>query len=169
MWTKYEDPLQFVCDIIQKEMDLGESNVWIYNEKRDIPKNKKGVYVVVGEEDAQVATNFKNYISDTGLTEQQTVLTMARISVDIFSYDDSARLRKAEVLMALKSDYSENMQQANCISIRSLPASVLNASGAEGPKIINRFNIVFKLFYRQDKQKAVNYYNQFPQEVMINQ
>lgn len=157
------DALGLVCDIIQKELDLADGRVYLYNQKIFEPKDA-GVFVVVQVLKCKPFAN-TNIVDGTGagLDSIQSINMQALISIDIISRDLSALVRKEEVLMALNSNYSESQQELNSFSIGQLPpgAQFVNLSNIDGAAIPYRFNISVSLQYFVRKIKAVPYFDQF--------
>ena len=162
------DILKYICQIIEHELNI-PGQVWIYNNKINIPNDEK-LYVIVSFLTEQViGNNVKYEPTTTGLNEISTVNTLASITIDILSRGTAARDRKAEILMALFSTYSQQIQCANSFQIARNGFNITNVSEAEGAAIPYRYNLTFNATYATSKTKAVDYYDTFTKDLKTNE
>lgn len=166
---------QYVVDIIRKEMGLDQQHIWIQAQNRKIPPNSDDLYVVVGVVDF-LPISSKSYFKeeyDSGdepaTIERQILYGRANIQVDIFSRSNEARNRRGEVLMALNSFYSQEVQNNKQFRIFELSSSFLNLSGLAGGSDINRFTIRFYAMVAETKDKSSDYYDVFNEELHIEE
>lgn len=153
--------LMLLCDIIQMEMGLEAGQVYIYNQKIDIPTDSK-LYIAVGIETCKPYTNMLIPSgAGTGLHSIQQTNFMATCSVDILSRGVQARDRKEEVIMALQSIYAQSQQETNGFYVAKLSTAFVNLSQVDGAAIPYRFNISINLQYAVRKVKSVPYFNTF--------
>lgn len=166
---------QYIIDVLKQQLGLTDNQIWLRWQTRTVP-NENGLYVVVGMVDSRpvsaqsyieerenrparilaengdfLITENGDYLSDESEIffrefEVQRVQTMDTIQIDIFSRDNSALLRRFEVMAALRSFQSQQIQEKNFFKISRLPASFLNTSGAEGGSNLNRFTLTFNCF-----------------------
>ena len=151
-------PINFICDIIEREMSLQRGRVYLWDQKVNIGKDD-GVYVSVGILSCKAFGN-SNRMNSSG-EEVQSVNMQAQVSITIESRSMDAVTRKEEILMALKSQYSQQQQALNSFGIAGLPTSFLNVSEVDGEAIPYQFNIVISMQYFVTKTKAVDYYDTF--------
>ena len=160
--------LKLICDIIEHELDI-KGQVWIYNNKINIPNDDKLYVIVSFLSEKIIGNNLKYEPNDNGgLNEIATVNTMASVTIDILSRGTAARDRKAEVLMALFSTYSQQEQEANGFNIARNGFNITNVSEAEGAAIPYRYNLTFNATYATAKTKAVDYYDTFTKELITD-
>lgn len=158
--------IQRFCDVIRTEMNLDADQVWIYNQKVDIPPDDR-LYVVVSILNCKPFSNINKMIpTDSGLEEKQMTNFYANLSVDILSRSTEARDRKEEIILALHSVYAQQMQEAHGFSIARLSNAFANISDVEGSAIPYRFNITVGIQYLVTKQKEVDYYDTFENSVI---
>ena len=100
---------EYIVDIIRKEMGLSQQNIWIHSQNRKIPPQSQELYVTVGCVDFLPISSKSRYDPETD-EEVQTVYGRASVQVDILSRSLEARQRRAELLMALNSFYSKEVQ-----------------------------------------------------------
>lgn len=147
---------QIIADILMNEMGLAEDQVWIRNQNKEVPADKR-MYIVVGETDSQAMAVTNNAIDTVaGMDEIQQVQMRENIMIDLFSVTNEASQRRLEVLAALSSIYSQQAQELNIFKIFDMPTSFLNTSAAEGGSTLNRFSILIRCFVWYRKQKPIS-------------
>ena len=160
------EPIKNICNILQTQLDLTDKQIWIYNQKRDIP-NDFGIYYVVQYGGQRIIGNIRKEIAtEDGLKEYQSVHSLAVFSVDIFSRSSQARQAKDLVIMALNSTYSQQVQEANGFQIARNSFQVTNTSEVEGVAELNRYSISFNVTYMTETTKSIAYYDTFGKEVI---
>lgn len=156
---------EYIVDIIRKEMGLSQQNIWIHSQNRKIPPQSQELYVTVGCVDFLPISSKSRYDPETD-EEVQTVYGRASVQVDILSRSLEARQRRAELLMALNSFYSKEVQDKKQFRIFELPQTFTNTSGLEGGSEINRFSLVIRAMISQDKIKSTSYYDTFNAQIL---
>lgn len=151
---------EYIVDIIRTEMGLNQQNIWIHSQNRKIPPQSMELYVTVGCVDFLPISSKSQYNPDED-TEVQTVYGRASVQIDILSRSLEARQRRAELLMALNSFYSKEIQEKHQFRIFELPARFINTSSLEGGSEINRFSLIIRAMISQDKVKSSAYYDTF--------
>lgn len=154
--------LKFLCKIIQTQMALSNDQVWIYDQKRNIPVTSN-LWVVVRFLTGRVFGN--NSIVDplTGLETQSSYMNGV-FAIDIFSKDISALARKEEIVMALVSQFSQRQQELYAFKIARTPIAFTDLSAVEGPAIPYRFSINVQVQYVTKLQRSVDYYDHFSEQ-----
>lgn len=151
---------EYIVDIIRTEMGFDQNNIWIQSQNRKIPPQSNDLYCVVGVVDFKPISSKSRFLSDTN-QEEQTVYGRADVQVDLMSRSNEARQRRLELLMALNSYYSKNLQDANCFRIFELPRNFINTSGLQGGSDINRFTLIIPTMVSETKVKDTDYYDTF--------
>lgn len=165
---------EYVVDIIRKEMDLDQQHIWIQAQNRKIPPNSNDLYVVVGVVDF-LPISSKSYFKeiqesdDVATIERQILYGRANVQVDIFSRSNEARNRRGEILMALNSFYSKEVQDSKQFRIFELPSTFINLSGLAGGSDINRFTMRFYAMIAESKDKSSEYYDTFNEDLHIEE
>lgn len=161
--------LQLVCDIIQKSMGLNEGQVYLYNQKIDIPTDSQ-IYIAVGVISCKPFGNTKTSDgSGLGFRNIQSTNFQSLLSIDILSRSIEALNRKEELLMALNSQYSQTQQELNGFYIARLSSAFANLSEVDGAAIPYRFNISVNVQYQITKTTPVDYFDSFqPVSVVTN-
>lgn len=165
---------EYIVDIIRKEMNLNQQNIWIHSQNRKIPPQSQELYVTVGCVDflpISSKSRFK-YVDATQTDpefgqEIQTVYGRASVQIDILSRSLEARVRRAELLMALNSYYSKEVQDKHQFRIFELPARFINTSSLEGGSEINRFSLIIRAMISEDKTHKTDYYDTFNANLKI--
>jgi len=167
---------KIIVDILVNELDLPET----YNNgipsvvigSQNFPLgNVEDLQIVVSNVDTTIISNkneleVSNADDTTPGTERQTISAIETIQIDMFSKDNSARQRRVEVLMALQSYYSKEMQEMYQFKIFKIPSTFINTTSAEGGSQLNRFTINFLCSTWYEKIKNFSdYYEKFPARV----
>lgn len=159
---------EYIVDIIRKEMNLSQQNIWIHSQNRKIPPQSQELYVTVGCVDFLPISSKSTFkfvdateTVDAYGNEIQTVYGRASVQIDILSRSLEARIRRAELLMALNSYYSKEIQEKHQFRIFELPSRFINTSSLEGGSEINRFSLIIRAMISQDKEKPTSYYDTF--------
>lgn len=162
---------EFMVDIIRKEMNLDQQHIWIQAQNRKIPPQSDNLYCVVGCVDFTPISSksiFKPFLNDDNEEvqgEEQTVYGRAVVQIDLLSRSNEARIRRAEVLMALNSYYSKNLQCEKHFRIFELPQTFINTSDLEGGSDINRFTVRIPAMISESRIKATDYYDTFQAQI----
>lgn len=153
-------------DIIRKEMGLPQNNIWLWSQDKKIPAESTELYVVVGCLDFEPISSKSYFVgTDANKKERQVVYGEALLQIDIFSRSTEARTRRAEILMALNSFYSQEVQNKYNFRIFEIPVSFLNNSKLEGGSSTNRFTIRVRAMCTEVKEKGTDYYDTFNAEI----
>lgn len=156
-------PLQLICDIIRHELGLDPDQSYLWDQKFNIPNDSR-VYVPVGVLSCKPFGNTNSFDPDLG--QVQSINMSATLSLDIMSRSIDGVNRKEEVLMALKSFYSESQQEMNSFRIFNISTNFVNLSDVEGAAILYRFNISVNVQYMVIKTNVIPYYDDFPGAVV---
>ena len=183
------EPIKVLADIIKHELELDDivlnqkvySRVMIYNEEYDIPPIS-GIYIVLGFVSENIISNSndsgeklniletqQNLEESMDYKESQSLLKSEIIQIDIISKNSEARLRKEEIILAIKSNYAQRQQEIYDIQISMLPSSFLDLSEIEATARINRYAISVRVNSIYTKTKDTDYYEIFQDtEVKVN-
>lgn len=152
---------QIICDIIKDGMSLDESQIWVYNQRREIPQDKK-LYVVVSLMSSAPYGNTNKASTDPlvpDLPETITQYVKESITVNLFSYTTEALERYPEVLGSMMSTYSQRIQEAQALKIYPIPSNVNDVSQVEGPSLLNRMSITLQVLRKYDMILNADYYD----------
>lgn len=153
--------LDFIKQIIDKQMNMPVNRVWAYNGNNDLPKDA-GLFIILSFRDKSVYANNVKYIpTETGYQEIQALNMAEDILISCISQNTEARDRCHEVSMALTSMYSQEIQEKNHIHI-STTGEILENSFLEETSNLNRFDIECRVLRAYDKINNVDYYDKFP-------
>jgi hypothetical protein len=159
------EPVKAIADVLQEELGIDDSHIMLSYEKWNIPKDP-GIYIDVRYVSGRPIGN-NNYFSgnllDTDPQDeiQQTVM-FYQIQIDVLSFDSSARTRKEEVYMALKSMFAQNAMYSDNLQISRMPAAFADASSLEESKMLNRFTMTIGVTALLTKIKTAKWYETFP-------
>ena len=155
---------QYVVDILRNEIGLDNNHIWVMSQNRKIPTEAQELFVIVGAVDFNPISS-KSYFDHNSNSERQVVYGRAMLQIDIFSRSTEARTRRSEILMALNSFYSQEIQNKYHFRIFEIPASFVNTSHLEGGSNINRFTIRAYAMCTEVKIKEAEYYDTFNSEI----
>lgn len=170
------EPVQVIAQILASEMGLDPGQIMLTNEEWPIPKSK-GIYIALSYISTRVisADSISMDVPDNfGVavyTEVQETVSLDMIQIDMMSFDGSARNNKQEPIMALRSNFAQQLMGQYNMQIGRIPSSMMNASSLEETKILNRFTMTISVTSKQRKTKPVTngYYDEFPVEATDNQ
>ena len=158
--------LTLFCDIIQSEMQLEDDQVYLWDQKLNIPPDDR-LYIAVSVQSCKPYSNIREMVSTvSGLEEHQTVNMQATLGIDIISRSSEARDRKEEVIMALNSTLAQKTQETYAMLIGKVSTGFNNLSEIEGAAIPYRFVVSCSLQYKVTKQKLVEYYDNYTNSVI---
>lgn len=161
-------PLNLVCEIIQNQMNLANGRVYLWDQKIMQPSDS-GLYIAVREAYCKPFANVNDF-DGSAANQDQFISMWGMIDFDLISRDSSARDRKAELLIALNSQYSRQQQDANSFSMATIPLNgrFINLSILDGAAIPYRFRISLAMQYFAAITTPISYFNDFTDEVVIN-
>lgn len=154
------EPIKVVASILQSEMGLSADQILLSYQKFNIDPKTTGILLDLNYVMSQEIAN-TNLFDDATLTEIQEVVMRHLIQVDILSFDASARIRKEEVAMALRSMASQNLQEKNIVGVAWLQQDFINATSLEQTKLLNRFTTTVAVQAIHRIEKGAPFYDQF--------
>lgn len=160
-------PLILLCKIIQRELNLNEGRVYLWDQKINAPEDK-GLFVAISALVPKLYGNVNRFNPATNAQEQQSSWS-TQVEIDIISKGSEARDRFPEVAMALNSQYSVQQQELNSFSIGIIPTAIRNLSGIDGAAIPYRFNFSVNLMYTVTKKQSAEYFDTFEDpEILVD-
>ena len=156
------EPIKVLADILSSKFGLSPGQIMLSFEEWNIPKTR-GLYFALSYISEKVIAN-NNYTGadvNGGFTETQQVVVQHDIQIDVMSFDDSARLQKEQVIVALRSVAAQQGMEENNIRIARIPSGLSNTSSLEESKIMNRYSITVRLTALHTFRNAPPYYNTF--------
>lgn len=154
-------PLMLVADIIQTAAGLSNGQVYLWDQKINIPTDSR-LYVAVGVVNSQPFGSTKAYIgTDDVFTAVQSVNVLDTVSIDILSRGPAARDNKELVLLALNSPYAESQMELNSFFVAPQSMNFVNLSEVDGAAIPYRYNITVNLQYFVTLSTNSSYYGSF--------
>jgi hypothetical protein len=164
-----------IVDIIQRKLGLPAASVWLKDQNKEIPPDAN-LYVVVGFRDSTPYSASLPYLIEKTVGEVVNTYEVnegqmgERITIDILSRSDAAIRRKNEIIMALNSIYSKQLQEKYKFKMARVPNAFLNTSHAEGGSRLNRYTITITCltWFRKEELLASNggmYYDTFETRV----
>lgn len=137
--TTAVEPLKIVLGIVAAQMGLTAAQWATAYQDYSIPP--AGLFLVGGYLGPTEVISNQGYLDPTSNSEVQEVSVQHMIQLELMSMapDNSARIRKEEIFLALRSFYA--MQQADKyqIGIAWNPSPLTDASHQEGTVMLNRY------------------------------
>jgi hypothetical protein len=166
--TSQVEPVQVIADILQTEMGLTDKQITLAYQKYNIPNN--GLFVVVGYLGPSEMIANQGYFDEDLDTEVQEVVFKHTIQIEIMSLapDNSARIRKEEIAMALRSFYSLQQQELNLLGIAWLQSDFIDASYAEATAMYQRYITTCFVNALHRMVKGAGYLDNFPLELITD-
>lgn len=156
--------IDYVRDIVKREMSIPDERINIYNQRWKIPPDDE-LFAVLEYKSTKILAN-RNTV-DEFQNEHQDINTQESIVVGLFSRNNDALKRKEEIAMALASVYSQQVQEMNSFSI-ARNITLEDLSELEGSAQLNRIDASITVLTWYHKKKIVDYYDQFHIHVTVN-
>lgn len=154
-----------VAEIIKEYTGLSDQAITLFNNKFDIPKDN-GIYLALGLQSTKyIGNNFKHK-SAIGLDLVNTLNISDTLNLKLTGRDIRTIQMSHQLVMALNSDYSRQMQSLFGFKVSTIPSSMNNVSIEEGSSMIYMFNITINLMYSIEKVTSVKYYDKFNNEII---
>lgn len=150
---------QIICDIIQAGMSLKDDQIWIYNQRRAIPEDKR-LYITVGVMSIKPYANNRRFDATTKQDDLNQYV-QETLSINLMSYTTECLERYAEVLGSLISTYSQQVQEQFALKIAETPTSINDVSSIEGTTLLNRIAITLPVLRKYSMLIGANYYDTF--------
>lgn len=153
--------VKLIADIIQTSLGLTDDQIWIYNQRREIPPGK-GLFVVVGNMGiVPYGVNNRPVAVDGGIVESLSQSFQETLSINLYSNDTSALTRVSEVIGALNSTYSQQIQTSSGFKIGFVATSVADTSFLEGTSQLYRFTVTLRVLRSYNSTSSIDYYDTF--------
>lgn len=143
-------------------MGLSDGQIWLKNQKAPLQKDKS----------LSITVGFMSSAKPIGITkvnvdgvETSSVTQYAIITIDIFGNTDEVINRKEEIIMALNSSISNEMQNKYGMKISSHPLTFNDVSGIDGAAIPYRFQFTFALHFIKSKKTSFDEFDTFSYEL----
>lgn len=164
------EPILVLGDILKSELNLADGQIVVTNQKWNIP-NVPGLYIALSYIGGKAIGN-SSYAIDTpaGMDEVQNVTMLYMVQVDAMSFGPEAVTRKEEILMALRSIKSQQLQEENSLQVGRIAGQFSDVSSLEETVLMNRYTMTVMVTAFQTKRKPViDFYDTFPTpEVVVN-
>lgn len=150
---------QIICDIIQQGMDLQDDQIWIYNQRKTIPYDKR-LYISVSVIAIKAYANNVKFNSTTN-RDDTSQYVQETLSINLYSYTTEALERYHEVMGSLISTYSQQQQALLALQIARVPTAINDVSAIESTTILYRIAITLQVLRKYDKLITAQYYDTF--------
>lgn len=159
MTKSTREPIKCVMDVLKEFMSLDDEHCYLYNNKWIIPPDKE-LFIVLGIININPVGNTLKYKRENDKLLAVTTTNVKGVySLNIFSYDTSARTRQAEVIAALHSDIAIRSQERHSYTISANTLSFRDISDLEASKRLNRYVATFSIMYGETFIKEAPYWD----------
>ena len=150
------EPVKIIAEIIKSELGLDDNHIVLDNQKLNIA-NDVGLFVCVSYISGKAigVTNSVLTNEDATASEVQGVTMHSLIQIDAMSRDASARIRKGEIIMALRSVTAAKAMESYNAQIARIPRDFLNVSMLEATARLNRYTMTIAVTSLETKTKAL--------------
>ena len=107
------DTLNLLKQLIDTQLKMPKGRVWAANSDNSLPKDKKLFIVLKIDEVKPYANNLKYEYTVDGVNEILTTSVAEDITIALLSRNTEARDRAYEILQALSSTLSQQLQEKN--------------------------------------------------------
>ena len=161
-----QDLFYYIRSILLHELQLDDTRINLYNQRFRIPADEKLFVFIEPLPSKILSSRTQIAISDEGdEVEVQDVNTQERFVIGVHSRNLDAMNRKEEVVMALSSFYSQQVQQQYGFLI-SRNMAIEDLSELEGAAMLYRYDITAVVLAWRQKVKAAEYYEHFTTNVL---
>lgn len=136
--SNIEKPDNALCTIIAAEMELDPSRVVVYNQNFKAPSDTE-IYIIVAKRSVRIVGSKNEPDPDTD-EEIKSVILNETYDVEITSKNTDAKMRAPEIIMALTSSFSVQIQEEGNFKI-SRTSDILDLSFISGPSALHRYRI----------------------------
>lgn len=154
------DVLKTICDILKVGMNLEKDQIWIYNQKVDIPNDKR-IYVVVSLKNETVIGNNIETRDSEGMEEIVWSNIVSDIGIELFSYNVNALNDRYKVLSSMRSIYSVQKQEELNFNIGRRPTAFFDTSFMSPTARLYSFYYEYKITHVENSAKDVEFYDDF--------
>lgn len=161
--------LNIVYDIIKKQLRLNNNQIWLYNQKVDIP-NDKNMYVVISNEDEELfGVNNEMISHETSLESSTWINVRTTISINTFSASMLALERKYDIIGVMSSVYSLRKQEEHSIQIARIPKVFMDASYSTPTQRLYSYHYEYYIMHvKKVLSKDVEFFDDFSNADMSN-
>ena len=158
MAERGREVIKCVMDIIKEYMNLDDEHCYIYNQKWIMPADES-LYVCIGCSRIETVGNPLKYRrTEKDLIGINRVFVSESYFIEMYSYNNEARIRQLELIACFNSDLAIRTQEFQQFSIGYVPLEFSDVSRAEASKILNRYHTEIKVLYgRSYEQIAPNW------------
>jgi len=159
--------LDLLRDIVQQEMTLKDAQIYIYGQPFIMPTGT-GLFVLIEYKYSRVYSNRNlNPVNDGNISEEQNLNTQEFLTVQLFSRNFEALQRKEEAAMALRSVYSQQLQEKYAFKL-SVNPQILDLSSLEASAMLYRYDVPVVILTAYQKTKTITWFDNYNVAVDVN-
>jgi len=160
-------PIELVCDIVRNQLALANDQVWLWQQKVNIPSDSRS-YVVVGIQSNKFFGNKPDYQGGSAsFVAVQSVNVQQKLTLDIFSRSLAPSTGIELIELALASPYAEQQMELNSFFVAPLSESVINIGVIDGAAIPYHFQMRANLQFASTLQSSPSYFSSFSSPTVV--
>lgn len=153
------EPDKILATVIQDEMQLPEGRIVLYNQDFIAPKDKE-IYITIALFSSKIISSNKEF--DPILREEiKNVVMSEKYHIEITSKNTDAKNRYPQVVAALTSTFSVQLQELEHVSIYRSDQEPIDLSVIEGGSSLHRYQITAIITSMKTYKKTVSTFDQF--------
>lgn len=160
------EPDKVLADIIQTELSLPVGRTVLYDQNFKAPKDDL-IYIIIALQTPRVIGSNNRFKPGTNKEEKYISLSET-YNIEITSKNRDALKRYPEVVAAITSNYSQQKQEENQISIFRT-SQIQDLSFIDGGSSLHRYQIPVIINSTKIIEKVIDYYDKYqsPEEAIL--
>jgi len=162
------EPLKAVCNLLANQLNLPAGRMMIDYERWQVPN--EGLFCVAGYLGPSETIGAVSYLDTATDEEVDQVAMVHHIQIDFMSIipDDSARLRKEEVLMALRSFYAKRYLSSVGVGMAWISGEMTDTTYLEAKNYINRYTTRCSVNALHTKRQSASSFDTFSATLQVD-
>lgn len=155
--------ITILAGIVQRELDLPDGRVFIYNQKYTLPTDER-LFVDVAFLSSRPFASSTRYENDeqNRLVEVQYQCVQESYTVNLFSKNEEAMRRNHEVVFAFHGTFAQQQAEKYSFKFGFIPSSFVDSSAAEAAARLNRYSLTFNILRSYSRSRVIEYFDHFP-------
>lgn len=152
--------LDLIGQILSNEMNVSMDRMFAQNQTQDLPQDGGLCVVLSFMYRKPYSVKVVYDIINGEYTEKQSVEMGEDVLISLISRNNDARDRAWEISAALKSTFSQQLQESEHIHISTIH-DITDSSFMEATARLNRYDVRCRVIRGYNKSKVVSYYDKF--------
>lgn len=153
--------------IILHELELKDTQIWIYGESYKIPPEDGLFCVIEYKYSKPYSSRLLTPVDGENLLSEQNLNTQEFMTVQLFSRNRDADFRKEEAAMALNSIYAQQLGEQLGFRV-SMINPIQNMTALEGSAMLKRYDISVTVLSWYQKSAVIAFFDSLRVKVLVN-